>query len=247
MITGEVLQHCAKHRTPWHQHETGQIYWVERGIVMVQSERGQWLLTPGSVGWFPPELRHCAWVPDKVEGHSLYLEREYGSVLPVYPCIWGTDRFLLQLLARVFSAPHPAAQPEYRHHLLTLMFDELLLAPTLTRQLILPTDRRAKLVAQALLMQPDKVIHQQQLAALYGLSVRTLSRLFRQQTGLSFSQWRQHARLFGALEWLLAGQPVSGVAERCGYQNVSAFIAAFKRLFMVTPGYFQRRYMPHAQ
>ncbi|MEQ9511252.1 MAG: helix-turn-helix domain-containing protein, partial [Alloalcanivorax xenomutans] len=69
-----------------------------------------------------------------------------------------------------------------------------------------------------------------------GLSARTLSRRFPQETGLSFQRWRQRARLLRALERLANDIPVTTVALELGYDNVSAFIAAFRDRFGVTPG-----------
>ena len=73
-----------------------------------------------------------------------------------------------------------------------------------------------------------------------GASLRTLQRLFPSQTGLALDAWRQKARLIQAVADLSAGAPVTTTAMDCGYDSVSAFIAAFKRQFGVTPG----RYRP---
>ncbi|TKR55717.1 AraC family transcriptional regulator [Allopusillimonas ginsengisoli] len=56
------------------------------------------------------------------------------------------------------------------------------------------------------------------------------------ETGFSFTEWRQRVRLLKALERLVAGRSVTAVALDLGYDNVSTFIALFKRIFGVTPG-----------
>ncbi|VDR29560.1 HTH-type transcriptional repressor of iron proteins A [Raoultella terrigena] len=84
-------------------------------------------------------------------------------------------------------------------------------------KLLLPTDRRARNVADQLLAHPDSPLTQAQLAQRWGLSVRSLSRLFREQTGLSFCQWRQQAKVVTSLQWVLAGEPIAEVAARSGY------------------------------
>jgi len=105
--------------------------------------------------------------------------------------------------------------------------------------LTLPVDRRAGNVANQLLKSPACELAQPQLAQQWGLSVRSLSRLFTQQTGLSFSQWRQQAKVVTSLQWVLAGLPVSEVALRSGYSNVSAYIDVFRQRFGKTPGQLQ--------
>jgi len=74
------------------------------------------------------------------------------------------------------------------------------------------------------------------LARRYGASRRTLERLFRRQTGLSFGMWRQKARLLDSIRLLAEGKSVTEAAFDSGYAGVSAFVAAFKRTFGYTPG-----------
>jgi len=71
-----------------------------------------------------------------------------------------------------------------------------------------------------------------------GASVRTLSRLFVADTGMTFRQWQRQARLLAALVRLAQREPVTRVALDLGYDSPSAFIHAFRRALGTTP----RRY-----
>ncbi|MGE8488865.1 MAG: helix-turn-helix domain-containing protein, partial [Paraburkholderia nemoris] len=73
-------------------------------------------------------------------------------------------------------------------------------------------------------------------AAWAGVAPRTLSRRFVAETGLTFAQWRQQARLLRALELVADGLPVTTIALELGYDNVSAFIDMFRRVMGTTPG-----------
>jgi AraC-like DNA-binding protein len=75
----------------------------------------------------------------------------------------------------------------------------------------------------------------EQWARSAGASGRTLARLFRRETGMSFGAWRQQARLIEALTRLGAGEPVTHVALDLGYDSPSAFTAMFRRSLGVTP------------
>ena len=78
-----------------------------------------------------------------------------------------------------------------------------------------------------------------------GMSARTLRRLFAREVGMSFSGWRELARMARALEELGAGRQVKEVAGYVGYDSVSAFVTAFKRALGKTPGeYFSEEEMP---
>jgi AraC-like DNA-binding protein len=78
--------------------------------------------------------------------------------------------------------------------------------------------------------------------AALGVSRRSFTRLFRQETGLSFVAWRQQACLVVALPRLAAGESVTAVAMALGYDNPAAFTAMFKRLLGAPP----RNYLPQA-
>jgi len=198
----------------------------------------RWALTPGSVGWFPAETPHYAWMPVNAEGVTLHCSEKVCDLLPSFPCIRAASPFLLLLLKKI-SEQDAADNPQRLQRLLQVMVDEIRLADRALSQLIFPADTRAKQVAQKILTAAEGQLAQTVLAQQAGLSVRTLSRLFVQQTGLTFSQWRQKARMIMALEPLLGGKPVSQVAQLSGYENVSAFIAVFRRFMGMTPGQFQ--------
>jgi AraC-like DNA-binding protein len=100
----------------------------------------------------------------------------------------------------------------------------------------LPGDPRIDPIAEALLADPADDRGLQEWAALLGTSDRTITRAFREATGLSFGQWRQVLRVHEAVALLSGGADVRDVSERLGYAQPSTFIAAFRRVMKVTPG-----------
>jgi AraC-like DNA-binding protein len=73
-------------------------------------------------------------------------------------------------------------------------------------------------------------------AAECGASARTLTRLFRRETGMSFGRWRQMLRLSEAAVLLAQGVPPARAAAAVGYASAPAFGAAFRAAFGTTPG-----------
>jgi AraC-like DNA-binding protein len=67
-------------------------------------------------------------------------------------------------------------------------------------------------------------------------SVRTLTRLFPAETGLSFAAWRTQVRIRAAIQLLADGTAVNATARAVGYTRPSAFISAFRRITGQTPG-----------
>jgi AraC-like DNA-binding protein len=94
-------------------------------------------------------------------------------------------------------------------------------------------------VAGILLENPADPRTAAELGARAGASERTLSRLFRAETGMTFPQWRARLRLHYALALLAAGEPVTTVAMACGFSSASAFIETFRAAVGATPGRYQ--------
>jgi AraC-like DNA-binding protein len=104
----------------------------------------------------------------------------------------------------------------------------------------MPDDDRARQVALALLANPADKRALAEWGREAGASERTLARGFLAGTGIPFGRWRTLLRLQAALPALAAGDPVSAVARRAGYDTASAFVAAFRRETGLTPvAYFR--------
>lgn len=124
--------------------------------------------------------------------------------------------------------------------LLLVLLDELRQSPARPLQLPWPSDARLLAITRALMVNIASPRTLEQWARWADISARTLSRKFVLETGMSFAQWRQWARLTQALEWLATGRAVKDVALSLGYDSVSAFIKAFRLALGSTPAaYFQ--------
>ena len=100
--------------------------------------------------------------------------------------------------------------------LVQVLLDELVRAQTLPVSLTLPRDRRALAVVERLRKDPSCRLELTQIAEGSGASPRTLQRLFRDETGLRFTEWRRRLRLLHAMERLSDGASVNGRRYRSG-------------------------------
>ncbi|NMU93501.1 helix-turn-helix domain-containing protein [Achromobacter ruhlandii] len=107
--------------------------------------------------------------------------------------------------------------------------------------LTLPRDARLRRLALAWSDAPADTRPLAAWAVAIGMAPRTLARRFLAETGLTLGAWRQRARLMRAQQMLAAGHGVTTAALETGYDNISAFIAAFKREYGVTPGRYDGR------
>lgn len=86
------------------------------------------------------------------------------------------------------------------------------------------------------------------LAAYAGFSRYTLSRMFRQHTGMTFTQYLSHRRVEMAMELLSATRmPVTQVALQCGFNSIATFNRVFRDVKGCTPTQYRVIYSKDAR
>ena len=129
-----------------------------------------------------------------------------------------------------------------------VLVDELHEAREQPLQLPEPHDDRLQAIAQLLYENPADNTSLAELGQTIGASARTLSRLFHDELGMTFYEWRTQLRIYHALVLLADGHDTTHVAHACGWANPSSFIAAFTNIIGTTPGRYrtsdQRRTTP---
>ncbi|HVT67885.1 MAG TPA: helix-turn-helix transcriptional regulator [Trebonia sp.] len=137
------------------------------------------------------------------------------------------------------GGPNRALGPADQADLYRIALRRLVPAPALRHHLPAPADPRLRDIAAILAEDPADPRTLAELGRAAGASERTLSRLFRRDTGMTFPQWRAQLRLQHAMLALAAGSSVTAAAVDSGYGNISAFIAAFREAFGVTPAAYR--------
>ena len=146
--------------------------------------------------------------------------------------------FLVSDLAReillILTGP-PDRDQAARARLRRVLVDELHEAHEQPLQLPEPRDDRLRAIAQVLYDKPGDNTSLAGLGQTIGASGRTLSRLFHDELGMTFYEWRTQLRIYHALVLLADGHDTTHVAYACGWSNPSSFIAAFSNLVGTTP------------
>ncbi|MBB3113729.1 AraC-like DNA-binding protein/mannose-6-phosphate isomerase-like protein (cupin superfamily) [Paenibacillus phyllosphaerae] len=90
---------------------------------------------------------------------------------------------------------------------------------------------------QAQIAEPWKV---EQLAAQTGISERHFIRLFRQRTGMGFSEYLQHKRVELACRLLTdTDRKIADVAKSVGYQDAAHFREVFRKVMGISPSQYR--------
>ena len=158
--------------------------------------------------------------------------------LPRACCVIEVSPLLRALILAAVEIPVDYDIGGREGRIMALILDEIASMQVVPLCAPMPNDARLVRICRALFKEPAQGESLAYWARAAGMSRRTLTRLFRRETGMSFASWRQQVRLLEALSRLAAGQPVTAVALDVGYQSPSAFTARFRRTFGTTPTHY---------
>jgi len=219
-----------------HAHREHQVVWTASSSILVAVGERTWVLPPTLALWVPAGVEHTTSAPRAAAMRGVFVHPQIPSPWPepTVVAVTAVVRELIDLLSDVELLGPTRERAE------SLLLD--LLRPVYVHAITLPmpVDPRALEVARHLEEDPSESLGIERWGRRVGASGRTLSRLFVEETGLTFSQWRTNARMRTALIRLAAGDPITVIAFDAGYSTPSAFIAAFRRTTGDTPGRYFR-------
>ena len=211
-----------------HTHRRAQMLYGMSGLMEVETDDGAWVIPPYSGVWIPAGQRHQVRMQG-VSTRSLYITPE-AAPRPGARCeALVISPLLHQLLLASLDLPASYDERGRDGALAQLLLHEVGLAPTMPLFAPMPQNPALAVLCKAFLQAPDIQSTPQQWADQLHKSLRSFTRLFQQQTGMSFGAWRQQACLLAALPRLTAGQPVTQVALDLGYDRPSAFSTMFRK------------------
>jgi AraC-like DNA-binding protein len=228
-----------------HRHREHQLVYAASGVMTVHTPSGSWVVPPHRGVWVPGAVEHSIQISGAVAMRTLYIRPSVARALPLECRVLDVSPLLREIILHAVELGSLDRRRPAEARLIGVMLDQLAALPASALRLTQPHDARARKLAALLRKSPGD---RRPLAALLrraGASQRTIERLFKAETGLTFGRWRQQLRLVEALRLLAAGEPVTSVALDVGYDSPSAFVSAFRKTFGVTPGrYFRRSASP---
>ncbi len=225
-----------------HTHAWAQVAYASRGVLRVGTSGTTWMVPPSRAIWVPPYVLHEVTIVEEAFLRTLYVNE---TVVPpgLDACrVVEVSGLLREVIA---SLDTPGLPPDRERLLGSLALDEITRSQPLPLSVPMPTEKRLRALCEAVLADPANTESLERWASTAGASTRTIARLFRQELGVSFSQWRQQAVLARAIPLLSQGRPLSHVARELGYQSQSAFSAMFRRAFGESPRAFMVRGAEH--
>lgn len=153
---------------------------------------------------------------------------------------------LAHLMAAYFKQNDETEIETYQHFftVLTLLVKnfkkEYLPVPTITENL---ADERMSQLLEQIQKNYSQPISLESLAEMSGISYYYLSRSFKKQVGVNFTEYLNQIRLMHASEALVStSQSVLKVAFNSGFSNAKNFYDIFKKQYGLTPANYRKKY-----
>lgn len=225
---------------PDHHHSQSQLLHAITGVAMVTTKFGRWMVPPHHALWLPAGIKHAVDMLGDVAMHSIYVRPESVDGLKDHLHVAGLTPLMDNLIREAVAIPADSKADPRAAFVMGLLVHEIPNLPERPLGLPFPEDRRLAALCRDFLKTPSPHADIDYWADRLGMSRRTFTRMFRRETGISLSTWRQQACLLSALPRLTEGEPVTSVALDLGYNSVPAFTTMFKRMLGAAPRSYLR-------
>lgn len=229
--------------TGMHSHTKAQLLYAEGGIVHVFIEDRHWYLPARCFMWIPANQAHSILSYSKnIELYNFYFEVEsQEDVFYRETNIYFADDLLREMF--LFTVKWQGAITKDQHSAYFFLQAIKHLLPELNTNKIpfsvqhpFPKDVRLIEVASYLLSNMDKNYTIEEIAKTFGLSVRTLSRKFKENLGMNYVRFLRSLRITKSLELIAENKyNMFEVAMLVGYSSESSFSNVFLKITGMRP------------
>jgi len=228
-----------------HKHKKAQLIYVDSGFQYLTVADKKYVVPQYHAAWIPSDAMH------KTNTHSAYIK-----LMVLFFDIAVSQPFYEEVV--IFLAPpvlremiryaekwsnNPMEQADETIFLGALLHElPNFVAQSLQLHLIVPEDTRLTKAMNYLHANYTGELQIHKLSELAALSVRSLERIFKKQTGLTLIKYQQMLRIIKSLE-LLSTQTltISEIAFQVGYKSVQAYHKSFHSLMGSSPSDFLKR------
>jgi AraC-like DNA-binding protein len=213
-----------------HFHPRGQLLHAVKGIMVARTGEGAWIVPPRYTLWIPPETVHAVEMRAAVAMRTVYIRSSEANAISACCKVIAVSPLLREAILALLDEPVHYCEEGRGGALAKLIIGEIASAAAAEFELPLPADKRLARICGALIENPSLGFDIDGWADRAGLSRRTLTRKFREETGLSFGVWRRRLRALSAAALMSEGAKAEAAARKAGYGSASALIAMMRRV-----------------
>ncbi|MBW3523347.1 MULTISPECIES: helix-turn-helix domain-containing protein [Chryseobacterium] len=237
-----VMHEASEKLIPFHKHTKGQLSYVEGGIAYITIDNRTYVVPARHFFWIPQGLEHILQI-----GHSATVLRSlyfyahddfsdaFFSRLGIYPA----SELLIQMIkyTEIWDERHVTSMDENFEFLIAL---KKILPGTHKQPLpiILPVTQNKQMLRIVNYLE-NTIEEKHSLTSIskkFGLSERSLSRLFKTDMDISFLQYLKTLRIIKAIELLLnTNKSINEIADEVGYSSISSFSDTFREFTRSRP------------
>ena len=207
--------------TGQHSHPRAQLLYATAGLMIAATADGTWAVPADHALLIPPEVVHEVTMHGEVAMRTAYLAAA-ALVVPPVCRVLRVSALLDAALVALADEPVLYDLEGRGGHLAALVLDEITRAPVTPFALPLPRDARLRRLCRELIEAPGLPHDIDTWADRIGVSRRTLTRRFRDETSLSFGAWRRRLRLVEAMVRQAQGDATARIATAVGYGSPRA-------------------------
>ncbi|MBD1589339.1 AraC family transcriptional regulator [Pseudomonas typographi] len=218
-----------------HCHRRGQLIYAYAGSIRVTTSTGSWVVPPQRAVWVAAGVLHSMLALGPTELRTLYFEPERCPLSSTECCVISVTPLLRELILAVVMMPVEYDKHGRDGNVVELLYLEIKPMRSVPLHLPMPTEPRLARICRWILANPADERSILCWSQIVGASERTIVRLFIAKTGMTFTRWRQQARLMLAVELLSRDRPITEIAITLGYDSPSAFSAMFRKALGSSP------------
>jgi AraC-like DNA-binding protein len=225
----------------WHFHDMHKLLYAFEGAIEVESTRGRNLIPRQLAAWIPAGVPHCTSIHG-IRWVSVFFTTDMVDDREQRVRTVTVSALMREMMREAMRWPLHGADSAVR----TAFFEAMgkLCSEWIAREanLFLPTskDARVKRVLDYTAQRMD--LNLSAVCQHVGMSVRSLRRHLKVETGMTWEEYRHRSRLLQAVSLLSeTDEPVSEIAARCGFDNPSAFARAFRLEMGESPRDYRHR------
>ncbi len=222
-----------------HTHRRAQLLYASEGVVTVDTAQGAWVAPSERAVWIPAGVGHAVRMVGAVSTRSVLIDAAETLNRSGQCEVLAVSPLLRSLLLAAVDVPAEYDIAGRDGLVMRLLIAEVDAAPIIPLAVPFPKSPALAARCHAFLARPDAGATIDDWSDDLHLGRRAFTRIFRRETGMSFSEWRQQACILTALPRLAGGEPVTAIALDLGYDSPAAFATMFRRWLGVPPSRYQ--------
>lgn len=238
-----VVRQQTEQRLPSHQHNKAQLLLVFGGIAYLQTDEKDFYIPSNHYIWIPKNYPHnLMFNTQDLYIINIYFPEKSSTGFYAELGIYPVSKLLSEMLSFSEKWQGDYSKGSWEFEFLTTLKNVLSKENLKKFSIQLPTtdDQRLGAIVGQLRNRLNENLTLESIATEWGMSVRSLTRLFQTKLHITFIQYIKMLRIIRAMELIKDSDlNMTEIAYEIGYSNIAAFSNNFYQLTNMRPTEFK--------